>query len=99
LSAVTGDGVESFIARIADLARGQSKDGGESVILTRARHREAVAEALESIDSALQNGHGLGVELLAEDLRMAARAIGRITGHVGVEDILDRLFSTFCIGK
>jgi tRNA modification GTPase len=39
------------------------------------------------------------VELAAEDLRLAARAMGRITGRVDVEDILDRIFSEFCIGK
>ena len=99
ISAVTGEGIDDIVSRLSTLATIQADVGAESVILTRARHREAVMEALESVDRALENGHSQGVELLAEDLRLAARAIGRITGHVGVEDILDRLFSTFCIGK
>ena len=42
---------------------------------------------------------GVGAELVSEDLRMAARSLGRITGTVDVEDLLDRIFSSFCIGK
>ena len=42
---------------------------------------------------------GAELALLAEDLRLAAKAIGGITGAVGVEDVLDRIFATFCIGK
>jgi tRNA modification GTPase len=99
ISAVTGEGIDDLVSRLNTFATIKTDVGAESVILTRARHREAVMEALESVDRALENGHSQGVELLAEDLRLAARAIGRITGHVGVEDILDRLFSTFCIGK
>jgi len=66
--------------------------------LTRPRHRHALQEAA----AALQ--HGLTApqdhpELLAEDLRLAMRAIGRITGRVDVEELLDFVFRDFCIGK
>ena len=64
--------------------------------MTRLRHRLALQECRE----ALQRFQCAGmVELAAEDLRLAARAMGRITGRVDVEDILDRIFSEFCIGK
>jgi len=66
--------------------------------LTRPRHRHALHEA------ALALQHGLSApaghpELLAEDLRLAMRAIGRITGMVDVEELLDFVFRDFCIGK
>ena len=69
---------------------------GETPALTRRRHREALEEcvgALGRVSAATAS------ELLAEDLRLAARALGRITGRVDVEDILDRIFRDFCIGK
>ena len=72
---------------------------GEGAVLTRARHREAVAEAVESVDRALAVLHSTGTELVVEEVRIAMRAIARVTGHVGVDDILDQLFSQFCIGK
>jgi len=69
---------------------------GLSAPLTRARHRQALEDTL----SALQRIEpGKAIELNAEDLRLAARALGRITGRVDVEDILDRIFAEFCIGK
>jgi tRNA modification GTPase len=64
--------------------------------LTRARHRAALLAATERLDGALS---APWPELRAEDLRLAMRALGRITGAVGVEDILDAIFSQFCIGK
>ena len=56
------------------------------------------------VEAALERAHGLTVngaepELLAEDLRLAARALGKITGRVGVDDVLDIVFREFCIGK
>jgi tRNA modification GTPase len=69
--------------------------------LTRARHREALTDCQAALDRALAASAG-GVappELVAEDVRLAARALGRITGRVGVEDLLDVIFRDFCIGK
>ncbi|MCW5746339.1 MAG: tRNA uridine-5-carboxymethylaminomethyl(34) synthesis GTPase MnmE [Alphaproteobacteria bacterium] len=65
--------------------------------LTRARHREALSDCLAALDRAL--GGGVAPELVAEDVRLAARSLGRITGRVGVEDLLDVIFRDFCIGK
>jgi tRNA modification GTPase len=69
---------------------------GEAPSLTRARHRQALDEAVLALSGALAAEQP---ELIAEDLRLAVRAIGRITGRVDVEDILDVVFRDFCIGK
>ena len=99
ISAHTGEGMEALVALLsAEIAR-KFETSAVSVVLSRARHREAVIEALDFVDRALRSGQDNGAELIAEDIRLAARAIGRITGHIGAEDILDQLFSSFCIGK
>ena len=65
--------------------------------MTRTRHARVLAEALAHLDRA---GRALETpELAAEDLRLAARALERITGRIGAEDVLDVIFSSFCIGK
>ncbi len=64
--------------------------------MTRARHREALIDC----EAALVRFLGVAApELAAEDLRLATRALGRITGRVDVEDMLDVIFRDFCIGK
>ena len=67
-------------------------------VLTRPRHRHALGEALAALRHGLAAPHD-HPELLAEDLRLAMRAIGRITGRVDVEELLDSVFRDFCIGK
>jgi len=69
---------------------------GEGAPLTRERHRAIAEQALEALDRALIQ---FDLELQAEDLRLAVRELGRMTGRVDVEDVLDRIFSEFCIGK
>ena len=64
--------------------------------LTRARHRAALEECLAALEKSLSAPLP---ELMAEDLRLAVRALGRITGRVDVEDLLDVIFKDFCIGK
>ena len=64
---------------------------------TRLRHRELLAEALERVQHALALQDDL--ELAAEDVRLASRALDRITGRIDPEEVLGRVFSSFCIGK
>jgi tRNA modification GTPase len=95
ISALTGEGLDALRARLADAARSLTDSAGPPP-LTQARHRAALQEAAARLAGAQIAELP---ELRAEDLRLALRAIGRITGSVGVEDILDTLFARFCIGK
>lgn len=72
-----------------------------SATLTRARHREALTDCIAALDRFLRGSerHNTSAELMAEDVRLAARALGRITGRIDVEDLLDVIFRDFCIGK
>ncbi|HWA47558.1 MAG TPA: tRNA uridine-5-carboxymethylaminomethyl(34) synthesis GTPase MnmE [Dongiaceae bacterium] len=95
VSARTGLGIEALAAAVTEAARDRM-ESGEGVVLTRARHRAA----LEECHAALIRAAGAAQpELKAEDLRLAAQALGRITGRVDVEDVLDLIFKEFCIGK
>lgn len=95
VSVKTGFGLEHLIGklteRVADLC-----ESGTDVPLTRARHRAALEDCREALARSQQITLP---ELAAEDLRLAMRALGRITGHVDVEDLLDVIFGDFCIGK
>ena len=95
ISAKTGLGMAELRARLAETAIALTQAAGPPP-LTRARHRAALLAAAMHLDDAEQAGLP---ELRGEDLRLAMRALGRITGAVGVEDILDTVFSSFCIGK
>ena len=72
--------------------------GGEAPLATRIRHGESLREAHARLARALDELEP-AVELAAEDVRLAARALARVTGRIGAEDILDVVFSSFCIGK
>ena len=95
VSALTGEGMATLRARLEEEASELTASAGPPP-LTRHRHRAALAEAEARLRAAL---HAPLPELRAEDLRLALRAFGRVTGVVGVEDILETLFSSFCIGK
>lgn len=93
ISVVTGEGVAELIARLGSAAS-ESLGGGQALV-TRARQAEAIgdaAEALERVPDAAE-------EVAADLLRTASAAIGRLSGRVDVEDVLDQLFGEFCIGK
>ena len=97
VSARTGAGLTALLDRIAavlEVSLGQ----GDAVI-TRERHRRAFEAAHEGLSRALEALAQGRSELAAEDVRLALRALGRVTGRVDVEEILDRLFAAFCIGK
>ena len=95
LSLRTGRGLDDVLAALAREAS-RRLDGQGAPVVTRARHRSALEACRQALGRAKDAG---AAELSAEDLRMAARALGRITGRVDVEDILDIVFSEFCIGK
>lgn len=95
ISSVTGEGIDALLkeltSRVSELFK--SKSGPA---LTRARHREALTEAVKTLERGVQASLP---ELAAEDLRLSLRALGKITGRVHVEELLDVIFRDFCIGK
>jgi tRNA modification GTPase len=94
ISALTGKGLPNLIETVT--ARIAERYVIAAPLLTRARHREA----LETAAAALRRSLAAGLpELRAEDLRLAWRSLGRITGRVDVEDLLDVIFADFCLGK
>jgi tRNA modification GTPase len=95
LSAHTGAGLAALEQELARRAAALL-DTGADPHLTRARHRAALEECLAALERARR---AAAPELEAEDVRLAMRALGRITGRVDVEDLLDLIFREFCIGK
>jgi len=97
VSTVTGAGLAELrdwiAARLA-----QDLSGADFPAVTQERHRLRLLEALESVDAA-RAALNVAPEMAGDDLRRAADAIARVTGAIGVEDILGEVFSTFCIGK
>ena len=98
------ESLEPILEMLTEMVRKKFGKARESALLTRQRHRQAVMDALQFLAQAkglLENPRpdvSLS-ELLAQDLRSAANSIGTVTGHTGSEDVLDLVFSTFCIGK
>ncbi|RYG91326.1 tRNA uridine-5-carboxymethylaminomethyl(34) synthesis GTPase MnmE [Loktanella sp. IMCC34160] len=98
LSAKTGQGVERLIDQVTETLSGRVANIG---IAMRERHRMAMnraAEHLESAENQIRSGSEMA-DLVAEDLRSAVRAVESLVGRVDVEDLLDEIFSSFCIGK
>ncbi|MBY0562677.1 MAG: tRNA uridine-5-carboxymethylaminomethyl(34) synthesis GTPase MnmE [Hyphomonadaceae bacterium] len=97
VSAITGKGMAALEAQLAQrVADALGRE--EAPTLTRARHRRLVEEARAALVRALSRLAD-APELAAEDVRVAASAIGRLTGRIDVEDLLDEIFLSFCIGK
>ena len=95
VSARTGVGLPSLEERLTAFSADRLAGSGVPA-LTRARHRSALEECRDALRRALTAPLP---ELMAEDVRLASRALGRITGRVDVEDLLDVIFRDFCIGK
>ena len=97
VSTVTGAGLAELREWLAArLARDLS--GADFPAVTQERHRLRLLEALESVDAA-RAALNVAPEMAGDDLRRASNALARVTGAIGVEDILGEVFSTFCIGK
>jgi tRNA modification GTPase len=98
ISALTGDGINQLMDDLAQWAKNEF-ESGEEPFITRERHRLIVSQLYCDLDKVLSRINELPRELLAEELRIACRLIGRVAGRVDVEDVLDTIFSAFCIGK
>jgi tRNA modification GTPase len=96
ISGKTGLGLDRLFEEIFERAKSRLGDGSNALLI-RQRHRRLVEDAERCVVSALQADKPL--EIVADDLRAAARALGGIVGAVDVEHILDAIFAQFCIGK
>ena len=99
-SAEHGEGLDALLGALAEFAKDYFAVG-EMAVVTRARHRRALEDTAAALDRALTESTQPSPreELIAEELRQAAVALGRLTGRVDVEDVLDKIFREFCIGK
>jgi tRNA modification GTPase len=96
LSAKTDSGVDQLLKLLTTEARTLA---GEPALVTHARQRHALKESVVRLDAAVAAAVAGQEELVAEELRLAARTLGRVTGRVDVEDVLDEVFRNFCVGK
>lgn len=96
LSVRTGQGMDQLLDRLTSAVKARLDGAASAPALTRERHRRALTECVEALRRARTTTLP---ELAGEDLRLAARALGRITGRVEVDELLDVIFRDFCIGK
>lgn len=99
-SALTGEGMGDLVKKIAELLDSMDREELGSVLGTAARCRQTLDRAKEAVENAIQltkqqDGH----EFVASEIRLIAQSIGEVTGAVYTDDLLDRVFSRFCIGK
>ena len=103
LSCQSGDGLQPFLDALAGLVASRyGSSEAEPALITRARHREHLrgcADALAAFEEYAALGDSAPLDLAAEEIRMAATELGRITGKIDVEELLDVIFRDFCIGK
>lgn len=98
ISVKTGDGVDALMSTLSRTVHEIVGQAGEGASITRDRHRVALTAARDAL-AAVLGDVTLAPELMAEELRGAVNGLGRITGRVDVEDLLDVIFRDFCIGK
>ena len=101
LSARTGAGVDGLREALKRVAGWERETSGETLILARERHLDALARGREHLALAAEHAaqRGAQLDLYAEELRLAGNALGEITGEVSADDLLGAIFSRFCIGK
>ena len=99
LSARTGEGVDALVKALQASADATGAYNGE-VIISNRRHHEALCQAQEALMAALNAlQNDIPTDLMSEDIRLALHHLGSITGEITSEDILQNIFSHFCIGK
>ena len=98
VSAVSGAGLAELIARLAAEVSAKAGGGDAPPVLSQERHRLGLSQGRDALRRILLDAD-LGAELQAEELRLAADALGRVVGRVDVEDVLAQIFGRFCIGK
>lgn len=99
VSAATGEGLDALHARLRTLAEGDAGESVDGEFTARARHVEAIARAAGHVAAASAELDHERLELAAEELRLAHEALGEITGRMSADELLGRIFSSFCIGK
>jgi tRNA modification GTPase len=99
VSALTGASFDDLVEGLTDFAKRSFWGGGESALVTRQRHRAALQDCAEALGRACAENASGREEIIAEELRLAVRALGRLVGRVDVENVLDVIFRDFCIGK
>jgi tRNA modification GTPase len=97
VSAKTGEGIEQLVDMLAEKAALGARAGAGAPVLTRARHRVELEVARAALER--YGDRALAPELKAEELRIAAHHLGRLTGRIDVEEVLGAIFAEFCIGK
>lgn len=95
ISAKYKDGVDELLQKIGDNIK-ERFTSNSSLLITRRRYREALKDVVDNLQAF---GFDKEIELTAEDIRLAARALGKITGRIEVDEVLDKIFGDFCIGK
>jgi tRNA modification GTPase len=100
ISATRGDGLEELKEAIFSTCLRDWKEGREGVVVTNLRHKMAIEHSLQSLNWAVKAlAENQPVEIIALELRDSLDRIGEIVGAVTTEDILNKIFSDFCIGK
>ncbi len=98
VSATSGTGFPALLTALQEFAEA-ALAGAESTLISRARHRRALEETAAALRRAQSPALAGYEDLVAEEIRIATRALGSLTGRVDVEDVLDVIFRDFCIGK
>lgn len=96
ISAKTGQGLDKLVAKLKSLAGAESAEGD---FLARTRHLECLARAKQSLERVSEGLRDMNLEIVAEEMRLAGIALGEIVGQTLPDDLLGKIFSSFCIGK
>ena len=100
ISTVTGEGLDVLRQDVRSRIVPDHLEVSDGVMITNVRHQDALVRTQEALTQAIDSaGSGREAECLAVDLRTAADALGEITGLITSDEVLDRIFSEFCIGK